>query len=60
MTVSIVISTVNIVKFTDDSTISGHITNNDETIFRQEIKRPAAQCDNKNLNQRNAYQFSLN
>ena len=42
-------SSIKIVKFADDTTISGLITNNDETIYRQEIDRLVNWCDNNNL-----------
>ena len=38
-----------IVKFSDDTTMSGLILNNDETLYRQEVDQLVSWCDNNNL-----------
>ena len=42
-------NTIKIVKFADDTIISGLISNNDESVYRQEIERLVNWCDNNNL-----------
>ena len=38
-----------IIKFTDDTTVRGLITDNDETAFREEVRDLAWWCQNNNL-----------
>ena len=38
-----------IIKFADDTTVVGHITDNDETAYREEVRDLAVWCQNNNL-----------
>ncbi|CDQ88688.1 unnamed protein product [Oncorhynchus mykiss] len=38
-----------IIKFADDSTVVGLITDNDETAYREEVRDLAGWCQNNNL-----------
>ena len=38
-----------IIKFADDTTVVGMITNNDETAYREEVKALGEWCQEKNL-----------
>ena len=38
-----------IIKFADDTTVEGLITNNDETAYREEVRDLAVWCQDKNL-----------
>jgi hypothetical protein len=39
----------NIIKFVDYTTVGGLITNNDETVYREEVRDLAGWCQNNNL-----------
>jgi hypothetical protein len=38
-----------IIKFADDTTVVGMITNNDETAYREEVRAPGVWCQENNL-----------
>ena len=38
-----------IIKFADDTTVVGLITNNDETTYREEVRAPGVWCQENNL-----------
>ena len=38
-----------IIKFTDDTTVVGLITDNDETAYREEVRELAVWCQDNNL-----------
>ena len=40
---------ITIIKFADDTTVVGLITNNDETAYREEVRDLAGWCPNNNL-----------
>ena len=42
-------ASISIIKFADDTTVVGLITNNEETVFREEVRALGVWCQDSNL-----------